>query len=176
MRDASRKFNKNNVSKRTFKSFVTPEYEALKSQLEPMNPWNWDDLDQQIKSYPQFRGQKLTVLVWNLYAQSYRRNGPIGMNETEVYTPRSVVDVIQTVNQEFLNDLSMDLPTIQGTTENFLLSRIDPMIYLPTAKQSTVDMLEEKYLFCFFNFSRDADFRVFSSVPDEDEFHNWFYF
>lgn len=185
LRDVQRKFNLSNEPRRTFKSFITPEYEALKSQLEPMNPWNWADLTQQIESYPQFRGQRLTVLVWNLYAQSYRRNGPIGMDETEVYTPSSVADVIQTVNREFLSDLSSDLSIIDGTVENFLLSRIDPIIYLPSANQSTVNMLEEKYLFCFFKFPKDNDFRVFTSDPatlsdelsdDDDDDDNWFYF
>lgn len=44
MRNKHQQFNKSN---KPFGSFVTEDYYTLKTQLEPLNPWKWDDLTEQ---------------------------------------------------------------------------------------------------------------------------------
>ena len=161
IRDIQRLFNNDpNNTRRPFGSFVTKDYETLKSQLQPLNLWNWDDLAEQIKSYPKYDGNELTVLVWNVYVLAYVRNGPVDF-KYNLNVPRDVEDVIRITNHCFLLDLTEDTKEmIDGDRGNFLLSRVHPSFYLPKVHQVTVDMIESEYGFCFFKLRKYEGFKI----------------
>lgn len=168
MRDKHQQFNKSNTPGRSFSSFLTDDYWNLKSQLKPLNPWNWNDLTEQIAAYPKFGDQELTVLVWNVYAMAYISNGIPS-------DPDDVNDVIALTNNCFLLDLTADHTgnsypkTVPGNRGNYMLSRVHPSYYLPNVSLYNVSMTEIDYGFCFFKLPKYSGFSIDSDDDSDDD-------
>jgi hypothetical protein len=79
------------------------QFNNLKSQIVALNPGDMNDIEEQIRNYPQYGNRKLTVFVWNIYAmyamyaieQGYFR-----------FDTGHIDELIEYVNKRFLSHFS----------------------------------------------------------------------